>query len=65
MIKLLEILLEKYATEERIFFSWDAASWHASKKLYEKVEEVNEPEYRKKHSTPFWNLPLFLRAPNS
>ena len=31
MIKLLEILLKKYK-EERIFFSWDAASWHASKK---------------------------------
>jgi transposase len=56
MIKLLEILLEKYASEERIFFSWDAASWHASKKLYEEVEEVNEPEYRKKHSTPFVEL---------
>lgn len=56
MIKLLEILLDKYSTEERIFFSWDAASWHASKKLYEKVEEVNDPKYRKKHSTPFVEL---------
>lgn len=49
MIKLLEILLSKYATEKRIYFSWDAASWHASKKLYEKVIEVNEPEYRNKN----------------
>ena len=31
MIKLLEILIEKYKSEERIYFSWDAASWHASK----------------------------------
>ena len=38
--------------EERIFFSWDAASWHASKALYEKVEEVNSPDYRKKNKTP-------------
>lgn len=56
MIKLLEILIDKYTTEERIFFSWDAASWHASKKLYEKVKEVNDPEYRYKHNTPFVRL---------
>ena len=41
MIKLLEILLEQYKTQSRIFFSWDAASWHASKKLFEKVDEIN------------------------
>jgi len=52
MIKLLEILLKHYKDEERIFFSWDAASWHASKKLYEKVEEVNENIYRKINKTP-------------
>jgi hypothetical protein len=52
MIRLLEILISKYTTEERIFFSWDAVSWHASKKLYEKVIEVNNPEYRNKYNTP-------------
>ncbi len=52
MIKLLEILLEKYKGENRIFFSWDAASWHASKKLYKKVDEVNEESYRSMHKTP-------------
>ena len=52
MIKLLEILLEKYK-EERIFFSWDAASWHASKKLYKKVDEVNGESYRSTHMTLF------------
>jgi len=56
MIKLLEILIDKYTTEERIFFSWDAASWHASKKLYEKVKEVNDPEYMNKYNTPFVEL---------
>jgi transposase len=53
MIKLLEILLKKYKEEERIFFSWDAASWHASKKLYKKVDEVNGESYRSIHKTPF------------
>jgi len=56
MIKLLEILISKYTTNERIFFSWDAASWHASKKLYEKVKEVNVPEYRNGHNTPLVEL---------
>ncbi len=53
MIRLLEILLEKYKREERIFFSWDAASWHASKKLYKKVDDVNEERYRSIQKTPF------------
>ena len=56
MIKLLEILLEEYKDENCIFFSWDAASWHASKKLFNKVEEVNSVEYRKKHNSPIVEL---------
>lgn len=56
MIKLLEILLSEYPTEKRIFFSWDAASWHASRKLYAKVKEVNDPKYRKTHNNPIVEL---------
>lgn len=56
MITLLEILLIQYKEEERIFFSWDAASWHASKKLYEKVDEVNGANYRGLHKTPIVKL---------
>ena len=56
MIKLLEILLKKYKDEELIFFSWDAASWHASKKLYMKVDEVNGDSYREIHKTPIVKL---------
>lgn len=56
MIKLLMILLENYKTEERIFFSWDAASWHASKALDKKVAEINTPEYHQTHNTPFVEL---------
>ena len=41
MIKLLDILVEKYADQACIYFSWDAASWHASKALYARVEEIN------------------------
>ena len=52
MIKLLDILLTKYAGQTCIYFSWDAASWHASKELYNRVEEVNSTEYRTIHQTP-------------
>jgi transposase len=41
MVKLLDILVTKHVDQERIYFSWDAASWHASKALYARVDEVN------------------------
>jgi transposase len=56
MIRLLDILIEKYKSEERIYFSWDAASWHASKMLNKKVDEVNSDNYRRTHSTPLVEL---------
>jgi len=56
MIKLLDILLLKYQGQDKIFFSWDAASWHASKQLYQKIEEVNSLAYRLKHKTPLVEL---------
>jgi len=56
MIKLLAILIEKYNDQECIYFSWDSASWHASKKLFKKVEEVNNTEYRQENNTPIVKL---------
>jgi len=56
MIKLLYLLLKKYNNEECIYFSWDAASWHASKALYEKVEKINSQEHRKEFNTPLVKL---------
>jgi len=56
MIKLLGLLLNKYPNEKRIFFSWDAASWHASKELYNKIEEINSYEYRNLHGNPIIEL---------
>src|ERR1700675_4251088 len=52
MLKLLDVLLEKYAGQSCIYFSWDAASWHASKKLYERVDEIDSVEYQAIHHTP-------------
>lgn len=56
MIKLLDILLEKYADEDCIYLSWDAASWHASHELYEKVDLVNSSDYRNKRKIPIVKL---------
>jgi hypothetical protein len=51
MIKLLDLLLERYKGCRKLYFSWDAASWHASKVLYSKVEEVNSSDYRRRQGT--------------
>jgi transposase len=56
MLKLLEILLAKYHNDEKIYFSWDAASWHASKKLHNRINEINKKEYRTTNQTPIVEL---------
>ena len=56
MIKLLNILLKQYWRQDKIYLSWDAASWHASKELYEKVDMLNTKTYRSNHKTPFIEL---------
>jgi transposase len=56
MIKLMNILLEKYRGQEKIFLSWDSASWHMSKALYKEVERVNGECFRTIHDTPLVEL---------
>ena len=41
MIDLIEILFNQYHDKSKIFITWDAASWHASKALGEHVGEIN------------------------
>ncbi|MGA2482303.1 MAG: transposase [Candidatus Acidiferrales bacterium] len=63
MIKLLDILTAKYSGCKQIYFSWDAASWHASKQFLARVGEVNEYHHRKRHLVPAVRLaPLPARA---
>ena len=52
MIRLLDMLLEKYKGCGKLYLSWDAASWHASEALYEKVESVNAADFRRSAQTP-------------
>lgn len=41
MIKLMDTLVQKYPDRSRIYLSWDAASWHISKELYQHIEDHN------------------------
>jgi transposase len=41
MIRMMDVLLEKYADRRTLYLSWDAASWHVSKKLMKHIEEHN------------------------
>jgi len=41
MIKLLDLLLSKNKHLQNIYLSWDAASWHMSKILTAKIEQIN------------------------
>jgi len=56
MLKLLDILVLKYADQTCIYFSWDAASWHASKRFLARVEEINSAGYRATHRVPLVKL---------
>jgi transposase len=56
IIKLIDLLLIKYSGQEKLYFSWDAASWHASKQLYKYLEDVNGDSYRLEHGTPLIEL---------
>jgi len=63
MLKLLEILALKYVDQSCIYFSWDAASWHASKRFLNRVDEINSADYRATHKSPLVKLaPLPSRA---
>jgi hypothetical protein len=42
MIKMADLLRAEYRTCRTIYLSWDAASWHISRKLFSHLEEVNQ-----------------------
>lgn len=42
MIRLLDVLIKQYAEKRTLYFSWDAGSWHASKKLKQHVADLNK-----------------------
>lgn len=41
MIRMMQVLLAQYGNRRKLYLSWDAASWHVSKKLFECIDEHN------------------------
>ena len=41
MLRMMKVLISKYKERKRIYLSWDAASWHISKRLAEQIEDHN------------------------
>jgi hypothetical protein len=41
MIRMMELLVERYGDRRKLYLSWDGASWHISKRLYERIGEHN------------------------
>ena len=42
MIRMMDLLLDRYRDRRKVYLSWDAASWHISKRLFERIEENNK-----------------------
>jgi transposase len=56
MTKLLEILLNQHSNQRCLYLSWDAASWHISGKLKERVSEINTAVNAGQSEQPFVKL---------
>ena len=56
MIKMMDVLLIKYADRRRIYLSWDAASWHIAKRLNQRLDAHNTEAATSAH-------PLVAAAP--
>lgn len=41
MIRMLDRLIEQYADRHKLYLSWDAASWHISKRLQQRIDKQN------------------------
>ena len=41
MIRMMDVLIDRYAERRKLYLSWDAASWHISKQLFARIEAHN------------------------
>ena len=56
MLRMLSALVKEYGHKNRIFLSWDAASWHMSKMLYAQVAKHNDAITRGDVAEPIVDL---------
>jgi transposase len=62
-IKLLRLLTKRYEDARTLFITWDSASWHRSKAVFDEVRAINAAaENRKKKSPRVYIAPLPSRA---
>jgi transposase len=57
MIKMAELLRRQYRDCSSIYLSWDAASWHISKKLVAHLKAINQDAARARYPL-VWTVPL-------
>lgn len=41
MIRMLDVLIDRYRGRRKLYLSWDAASWHISKQLFARIDAHN------------------------
>jgi transposase len=41
MIRMMEVLDDRYRDRRKLYLSWDGASWHISKRLFQRIKEHN------------------------
>jgi hypothetical protein len=63
MIKMADLLRQQYRGCRSIYLSWDAASWHVSRKLVEHLKTVNRRAVRDGYPL-IWTARPCLRGPN-
>lgn len=56
MITLLELLVRQYSGQFCLYLSWDAASWHLSTKLTDRVAEINRDAETRNGGIPIVKL---------
>jgi transposase len=62
MIRMMALLLEQYKDKRKLYLSWDAASWHISKKLFERIEANNQMVFVTNAGPMVETVPLPARA---
>ena len=62
MIRMMELLVVRYKDKRKLYLSWDAASWHISKKLTERIAENNQMVYVTDTGPLVETVPLPARA---
>jgi transposase len=56
MIRMMDVLIDRYSDRRKLYLSWDAASWHISKQLFTRIDAHNS-------AVPSKGGPLIETAP--